>query len=209
VRAARRAAQRLYRRGNLDLSLAEGASYGGMETIRAQRGKRSQERASSVSPGPGSAEGAADRPAAAGTGEGRNGPCLTRERLASSASAFRMASRCSSLLAIAVWDATLRARPIVRPVARIRASTCRRARRRDGTIDQTITHGDRSLGGPSGPTSSADLDGASRSGVLSKVPVKLRALPSGYGHELAGSGLAQCEGLAGVGRAEPLAAGSP
>ena len=41
------------------------------------------------------------------------------------------------------------------------------------------------------------------------VPVKLRTLPSGYAHELAGPGFAQCEGRAAAGRAEPLAAGPP
>src|SRR5437879_6118326 len=41
-----------YTGGDLDLSTAEGAYYGGMETLRARRGKRGQERPGPRSPGP-------------------------------------------------------------------------------------------------------------------------------------------------------------
>ena len=48
-------------------------------------------------------------------------------------------------------SSTLRVRPVVRPVVRVRAFTCRRAREgRDGTTLGTITHGDRSSSPGSG-----------------------------------------------------------
>ena len=50
-----------YTGGDLDLSTAECAYYGGMETLRARREKCGQERAGQRSPGPGRAQGPADR----------------------------------------------------------------------------------------------------------------------------------------------------
>ena len=83
------------------------------------------------------------------------------------------------------YCAMLRARPIVRPLARVRAFTCRRAREgRDGTT------GGRSLM-VAAPRSSACASVPGwpgwrvRFGVLPEVPVKLRALSSGYAHEFA------------------------
>jgi len=68
---------------------------------------------------------------------------------------------------------TVRARP-VRPSRRSYTRvTCRRAHEgRDGTSFGTITHGDRSPGGPRAPTSAADPDCAARFGVCPQMPVK-------------------------------------
>ena len=73
---------------------------------------------------------------------------------------------------VAEWFRQGPAKPCTRvrfpspPLATTPSPTPSPARGRDGTIGETITHGDRSRGGPSAPTSSADVDGASRFGVL-------------------------------------------
>jgi len=90
---------------------------------------------------------------AAGSSIRSGNPCSTRERarLPRRLGGWPPAPPCS--WRDAVWvlahggmlcgDVTFRARPIVRPVACVRAFTCRRAREgRDGTIGGTITHGD-------------------------------------------------------------------
>ena len=81
---------------------------------------------------------------------------------------------------------TFRARLVVRPVACVRAFTCRRAcERRDGTTGRTITHGDGSSVIRARQRPRLTRMARPASARLLKVPVKLRALPSGNAHQFA------------------------